>query len=358
MKTVVAYVSAHGLGHWAQMAPVLRALHARDANLRLVLRTDLPERILKARGDFPFTLVPGPVDVGVVQRDAADEDIPATIAAVEQFHGNWDEKAGEEARFLRRTGADLVLSNIAPLAFAAAVDAGMPSIGIASIDWHAIYAPLFPANHFSLDQILAAYRDCSLLLKLPLGMPTPAFPRQRPIGLIAGRSEYPRRELRRRLGCEDADRLALIMFGGSAVPAFRIEALAGMRDWRFIMPSPPASVLPANVQEAPAGMGVLDLIRASDAIVCKPGYGIISEAWAAGKPLIYVPRPGFPEYPYLRDWLAAHAPAFALERGAFEAGDWREALRAAAGAERAYPPCEAGGEHEAAAIVHAALPGV
>lgn len=358
MRTLVAYISAHGYGHWAQMAPVLRALHARDAGIRIVLRTALPGTILEARGGFPFELVEGRVDVGVIQRDAADEDVPATLAAVERFHRNWGDRVDQEARFLRQAGADMVLCNIAPLAFAAASVAGIPSIGVASIDWHAIYAPLFPANHFSLAQIAAAYRDCGLLLKLPLGMPTPGFPRQRPIGLIAGRSGRARADLRRQLGCTDGDRLALIMFGGSAVPAFRIEALAGMRGWRFIMPSPPASVLPANVRPAPEGLGMLDLIRASDAIVCKPGYGILGEAWMEERPLVYVPRPGFPEYPYLRDWLAANAPACELERSAFEAGDWNGALRAAVETERAYPPCEAGGEHEAAAIIQAELAGL
>ena len=233
----------------------------------------------------------------------------------------------------------------------------MPSIGIASIDWHAIYAPLFPSRHFSLDQILAAHRSCSLLLKLPLDMPTPSFPRQRSIGLIAGRSELPRQMLRQRLGYADDDRLALIMFGGSTVPAFHLEALAELRDWRFIMPSPPASKLPANVQAAPDGLGMLDLIRASDAIVCKPGYGILSEAWMEARPLVYVPRTAFPEYPYLRDWLVANAPACELGRRAFQAGDWSGALRAAVNANRPYPPCTAGGENEAAAIIHAALTG-
>ncbi len=358
VKTVVAYISAHGFGHWAQMAPVLRALHAHDAGIRIVLRTALPGTILEARGGFPFELVEGQVDVGVIQRDAVNEDIPATVAAVEQFHHNWAERVGKEVRFLHKIGADLVLSDIAPLAFAAAAEAGMPSIGIASIDWHAIYTPLFPETHPILDQISVAHRACNLLLRLPLDMPMPSFPRQRPIGLIAGKSRISRQELRRRLGYTDEDRLALVMFGGSGVPAFRIEALAKMRDWRFMMPSLPDGPVPTNVLAVPPGWDMLDLIAASDAIVCKPGYGIISEAWMAGRPLVYVPRPAFPEYPYLRDWLVANAPACELDRDTFVEGAWGEALQTAVSMEKRYPPCEAGGEHEAAAIIQAELAGL
>jgi hypothetical protein len=351
MKTVMAYISAHGFGHWAQMSPVLQALHDRDPDVRIVLRTDLPRAVLEARSRFPFALVPGQVDVGVIQCDAVNEDIPATMVAVECFHRNWDERVGQEGVFLRETGADLVISDIAPLAFAAATRAGTPSIGIGSIDWHAIYAPLFPQDHFSLEQIAAAHRACDLLLKLPLGMPMPSFPRQRPIGLIARKSDVPRQAFRQRLGVADDERLALVMFGGSGVPPFRIGALADMAGWRFMMPALPDGDMPANVRAMPEGSNMADLISACDVIVCKPGYGIVSEAWRAQRPLAYVPRPAFPEYPYLRDWLAAHAPAVALTREAFAAGDWGEALAAALGSGKAYPPCPAHGDSEAAEVI-------
>jgi len=357
MRTVVAYVSAHGFGHWAQMSPVLRALHDDDPDIRIVLRTGLPKAIIEARSTYPFELVPGQVDVGVIQRDAINEDIAATIKAVEQFHHNWGERVGQEAKLLRDTGADLVLTDIAPLAFSAASKAGIPSIGLASIDWHAIYTPLFPQGHISLEQIAAAHRACTLLLALPLGMPMPSFPRQRKVGLIARKSGIPRQQLRHRFGFADADRAALILFGGSGVPSFRTEALARMADWRFVMASLPATNMPANVQAIPEGSDMVDLIRAADVIVCKPGYGIVSEAWRATRPMVYVARPAFPEYPFLRDWLHANAPACELERGAFEVGDWSDALEVAVGSTQNYPPCPAGGEIEAAGIIRAALGG-
>lgn len=355
MKTVAAYISAHGFGHWAQMAPVLDALHRSDPDVRVVLRTCLPQTILKDRSAFPFELIAGQIDVGVIQCDAINEDIPATLKAVELFHHNWDDRVGQEARFLQEAGADLVLSDIAPLAFAAAAIAGVPSIGLASIDWHAIYAPLFPQGHASLEQIATAYQACTLLLALPLNMPMPSFPRQRKIGLIARKSSLPREQLRQRFGFDDADRVVLVIFGGISVPPFRIEALAGMAEWRFVMPSMPAGCMPANVQAMPEGTDMVDFIKAADVILCKPGYGVISEAWRAETPLVYVARPAFPEYPFLRDWLQAHAPSCELDRIAFEAGDWSDALETAFNSDQTYPPCTAGGEVEAAEIIRAAM---
>ncbi|MBK8384563.1 MAG: hypothetical protein IPL11_02340 [Candidatus Accumulibacter sp.] len=42
-------ISAHGLGHLAQVAPVLNALSCRLENLRMTLRSGLPTATLQAR---------------------------------------------------------------------------------------------------------------------------------------------------------------------------------------------------------------------------------------------------------------------------------------------------------------------
>ncbi|HXH64190.1 MAG TPA: hypothetical protein VNH42_01620, partial [Mariprofundaceae bacterium] len=74
-------------------------------------------------------------------------------------------------------------------------------------------------------------------------------------------------------------------------------------------------------------------------------------------PLVYVPRPAFPEYPYLSDWLRSNAPSCELDREAFRQGDWRDALEAALASTQTYPPCPAGGETGAAGIIRGALAG-
>lgn len=357
MKTVVAYVSAHGFGHWAQMAPVLQALHDCDAGIRIVLRTALPEEVLRARSDFPFDYRHGQVDVGVVQRDALHEDIPATITAVEHFHRDWAGKVREEARLLRGLGADLVFSDIAPLAFAAADFAGIPSIAIGSIDWHAIYSHFLPEHYSGMRQIAEAHRACDLFLLLPLNMPVTSFSRHRHIGAIARESCFSYEEMRRRLGYADGDRVALVMFGGTRAPSFRVDALAKMAGWKFMMPAArvPEGDIPANVQCIAGDWDMADLVRAADVIVTKPGYGVVSEAWLAGKPMVYVPRTDFPEYPYLKSWLQENAPSFELNRSSFLAGEWYDALAAAVGSDKRYPPFVGGGEVEAAEIILAAL---
>jgi L-arabinokinase len=81
-----------------------------------------------------------------------------------------------------------------------------------------------------------------------------------------------------------------------------------------------------------AGLGLVypDLVGASDVVVTKPGYGIVSDAIGAGTPLVYTDRGDFPEYPLLvrgmEEWLPClHVSNEDLLRGRF--GEAVDAVR-------------------------------
>src|SRR6202035_923270 len=57
-----------------------------------------------------------------------------------EFYGELDRHVGAEAAYLRELGAALVISDIPPLAIAAADQAGIPSIAVANFTWDWIYA--------------------------------------------------------------------------------------------------------------------------------------------------------------------------------------------------------------------------
>lgn len=353
-QRLAVYISAHGFGHWSQMAPVLQHLHRQLPDLHPVLRTALPETLLHQCIDFPFTYLPGEADIGVIQRDAMREDVEATRQAVAAFHRHWHSRVEEESRLLHDYNASLVLSDIAPLAFAAATRAGIPSLGLCTLDWHDIYEPLFGADFPPLQEIAAAHESCTLLLKPPLSMPMLSFPRRKDIGLITRTSSVNPADTLARLGLAPDMRTALVAFGGVGTPEFDIHALAEVDGWRFILPDTRfrSADLPVNVLACDTRQWKLvDLLAAADCVVCKPGYGILAEAWAANKPVAYVPRPNFPEYSYLKAWLEAHAPAEVLPLQAFESGDWLPVLDRLITAPRTYPALPPDGAEEAAAII-------
>ncbi len=63
-----------------------------------------------------------------------------------------------------------------------------------------------------------------------------------------------------------------------------------------------------------------DILASMDAVISKPGFGILSDCIANKKPLIYADRSDFREYPILVDAIRkyikhVHIPAVELYRG-------------------------------------------
>lgn len=63
-----------------------------------------------------------------------------------------------------------------------------------------------------------------------------------------------------------------------------------------------------------------------DAVLGKCGYGTVAECVTNGTPLVYIPRPDWPEEQSLLEWLRAHCAALALPDASLEDGDFRGML--------------------------------
>ena len=138
--------------------------------------------------------------------------------------------------------------------------------------------------------------------------------------------------------------VALVIFGGSNQPAFDIHALAAMDGWQFLIPSAPDEV-PENITSisfAPGSMAV-DLMPFVDLVVCKPGYGILSECWRTGTPMAWVERPDFPEFPMLKGWLGDVFPSCGMSRSDFGSGAWLPALNGTLASTRRFPELQEDG---------------
>src|SRR5262245_18919540 len=185
------YVSGQGLGHATRSAAVIAALRARAPALAVHVRSDAPHWIFGERD--PAVACSGAglaLDPGLRQRNGLDLDLPATLDAHERFAADWDAHVAREAAFLRAEGARLVVSDIAPLAFAAAARAQLPAIGVANFSWDWIlepYAASEPRWRPIVSRYADAYAGASLLLRLPLCGEFPAFSRIRDLPLLVNR---------------------------------------------------------------------------------------------------------------------------------------------------------------------------
>jgi hypothetical protein len=326
--TLAVYVSGHGYGHATRAGEVLRAARARAPETPISIVTSGPEALYRRAIPGAFEFRHEACDTGLAQRSALVIDEAGTVDAWRRFRDGYDERVAREAEWLRARGARLVLGDIPPLAFDAAGEAGVPSIALGNFSWDWIYrhfATRLPALHEAADHSARAYRRCGLLLELPFAGDLSAFPKRERIPLVARRPGMDRAESRRRLALDGT--VVLISFGGLGLPGFDTAVLAKMPALTFVVSD--GDRLPPNVRRvgnedlASAGLEYVDLVAAADVVVTKPGYGIVSDAIAAGTRMIYTDRGDFPEYPILvremAEWLACvHVTNAQLLDGAFE----------------------------------------
>ena len=208
----------------------------------------------------------------------------------------WSRARPAKRASLRELGAGIIVGDIPPLAFAVGASAGIPSIGLGNFTWDWVYAD-YPRVRLApslLPAIRGAYAKASMALRLPMSGGFESFSnvKRHPVHRaprVAARAKRSARLLKL-----PADKpFVLASFGGYGLPGLDTEALASSRSTRS---SPPRTVplepraqgcrpRPSGRDRSSAstrrrcttpGVRYEDLVGAAEAVVTKPGYGIIS----------------------------------------------------------------------------------
>ena len=326
---LLADISAHGLGHLAQTAPVLDALVAQAPGLRLTVRSALPRQQLAQRIGADFVHVAAARDFGFVMHNAVDIDLAASARRYREFHADWMQRVAGEADWLRRHGIDALLSNIAYLPLAAARHAGIRAAGMCSLNWAALFAHYFAAEPWAAEihaQMLAAYNAGQGFLRVTPGLPMADLQRCQAIAPVARSGQRDRARVARLLGLREDERWVLLAMGGMdfRLPVENWPRIAGLN---WLLPGA-WKIAREDVRACEAsGLHFGDLLTSVDAVITKPGYGTFVEAACSGIPLLYLQRDDWPETPHFAAWLAIHARAEMLNREELMSGDVIDALQ-------------------------------
>jgi hypothetical protein len=318
--TIVFYISGHGLGHSSRDIEVIQTIRALRPEARIVVRTAAAAWLFAQNlPDVEYQRCEA--DTGVVQIDSLRIDEERTAREAVRFYTDFERRVACEAAVLHALRADIVVGDIPPLAFAAAHAAALPSVAVSNFTWDWIYAgyPAFAQLSPDVVPIMRqAYARATLSLRLPLhGGFEPMAASTRDVPLVARQSARDRAEIRRALGCRSDRPIVLPSFGAYGVD-LPIDAVSRSNRLRLI----------AAVREPPPGFSYPDLIAASDAVVSKPGYGIVSECIANGAALLYTSRGRFAEY----DVFVAEMPKVLrcryISQDDLRAGRWPDAVDA------------------------------
>eukprot|EP00884_Botryococcus_braunii_P005960 jgi/Botrbrau1/15365/Bobra.0304s0006.1 len=327
---IAYYCTGHGLGHVTRTIEIVRHL-LEDGHSVTVVTGAPPSVFRKALPSEHLDIRESVLDVGAKQLDAFTVDMKGSLEAYLQVAVlKRAELLEVETAWLRSWGANLVVSDIVPLACAAAAAADVHCVCVSNFSWDFIYSEYLSSVGSGFRgmvwQIAEDYSKADLLLRLPGYSPMPAFREVRDTALVVRRARKPPAQVRQELGVPEGKHMLMFMFGGQPAGDWRLREESLPPGWVCVICSAGRLAadfpLPANYILAPHDVYTPDVVAAADCLLGKIGYGSTSECLAHGKPLIFVRRDYFNEEPFLRKLLHHHELAIEMTRRDFLAGTW------------------------------------
>ena len=367
--TAVFFISGHGFGHASREVEIIHALAALRPDVGIVIRSAVSPSLLRRTLRVPFTLRPDPCDTGIVQASSVSHDDAATVREAVAFYERFDDRIEDERRALEDDEVSLIVGDIPPVALEVAARMGVPGIAIANFTWDWIYEThpgMTRAAPWLVPRIREAYTLATHALRLPFAGGFEIFRHVTEVPLVARHPARDRTETRRHFRIPVDRRAALLSFGGYGLPALDLSAIDALRSWTIVTtdrssggdaPSIANVVIIDERDFMDSGFRYEDLVAAVDAVITKPGYGIIAECIACGTALLYTSRGDFREYDLLVREMPRYLRAEFLPQRELFAGRLEEKLASL----MAQPPpperLATNGAEIAAAILTSFLPG-
>ena len=150
MKTVLYYISEHGLGHLTRSVAIVRDIMTetlvfiRNSNIDF-LKQSLPK----------IQVLDGKTDQGtIIAQNSVSIDWKSTELAIKDWYSSFQQITEKEKNSIKKIQPDLIISDISPIPLYAAKQLEIPSIAISNFTWLDIFSKL---DNFSLENLESAY---------------------------------------------------------------------------------------------------------------------------------------------------------------------------------------------------------
>ncbi|KAI3950827.1 hypothetical protein MKW92_044311 [Papaver armeniacum] len=337
------YITGHGFGHATRAVEVVRHLIAAGHDVYVV--TGAPDFVftseIKSERLFIRKVL---LDCGAVQADALSVD---PLASLEKYSQTAVVPRASilatEIEWLTSINADLVVSDVVPIACRAADDAGIRSACVTNFSWDFIYAEYVMAaghHHRSIVwQIAEDYSHCDLLIRLPGYCPMPAFRDVIDVPLVVREQRKSRAEVRKELEIGEDVKLVIFNFGGQPAGWTLKEEYLPSGWLCLVCGASDNQELPPNFIKLKRDVYTPDVMAACDCMIGKIGYGTVSEALSYKLPFVFVRRDFFNEEPFVRNMLEYYQNGVEMIRRDLLTGRWAPYLQRAI----SLKPCYEGG---------------
>ena len=300
---IAYYISAHGYGHGVRSCDVIRAMNRLYPGIGVTVVTDLPVSFLKNRIPSGRTSYhSGAFDVGMVQLDSIRVHVGATLERLEALYAQKDELVARECAFLKEQGIGAVVSDIPAIPIEAAKAAGIPAIAAGNLCWDWIYSIFVgqdPRWEKYVQEFRSGYGKADMLLRYPFHGDMSAFPNPVDIPVLATPGRSRRDDIQAITGCSPSKKWVLLSFTTLDWDEQALRTVEQCSDCEFFTIKPlewrRKNIYPIDREILPFS----DVLASVDAVITKPGFGVISECLVNRKPMIYADRSDFVEYEVL-----------------------------------------------------------
>lgn len=331
---IAYYITPHGFGHAVRSLDILRAVHELRPDLPVIIVTTLPRDVFADRATaLHAQWRPAAFDVGLVQRDSVRGDLEATLDALALLKARREADLRREEAFLKSHGVRLVVADIPGLPLRAADAVGVPRVACGNFSWNWIYES-YATTDPRWTPYAAMYREdyahAQLLLRQPFHEPMDAFAHIEDLPVLARPGRNRRDEMASALGLDPHKTWVLLSFSRLDWDEAVLTRLERLEDFLFLSVPPLGWPGRRNLHTVDrTRFPFSDVLASSDVVLTKPGFGIVSEVVATGKPVVYALREQWPESAVLEEALRRHARAVPITLDALYRGDLAGALHAA-----------------------------
>ncbi|KAL2503418.1 L-arabinokinase [Forsythia ovata] len=265
------YVTGHGFGHATRVVEVVRNLIQAGHDVHVV--TAAPDYVFTSEIQSPRLFIRKVLlDCGAVQADALTVDRLASLEMyVQTAVVPRASILSTEVEWLKSIKADLVVSDVVPVACRAAADAGIRSVCVSNFSWDFIYAEYVMVTGYHsrsiVWQIAEDYSHSEFLIRLPGYCPMPAFRDTVDVPLVVRRLHKSRAEVRKELGIGKDIKVLIYNFGGQPA-GWKLKKEYLPDGWMcLVCGASEGQELPENFVKLPKDVYTPDLIAASDCML-------------------------------------------------------------------------------------------
>lgn len=277
MQKIVYYITDHGMGHATRAVALIRVLLPQ---FEIIIRNSNCVDFFK-KSLNSVVIYSSQTDVGPkIRPDGISLDKEHSIPILSDWIHSIEKKASLENEFLQKTRPDIIISDISAMPFLAAKKSKILSIAISNFSWLDVLSFLTDDELEILEQ---CYSYADFAIKLPFGTKMNHFSNKKETGLVSRNLTQTKEKTRELLGLKHTDLVITFALGNS-----NRKINLDFADDIKIISLGENTIENKGIINLNSWIEGQDIMASSDLVICKCGYGVISECLSNGVPFYYI----------------------------------------------------------------------